>query len=968
MHIIATMRVDYNDQLYNWPQLYDVAKQGVDLRAMTVEELRLAINAPLVVQQQQHAALKPKRLEYALVEYLANETAQRADWLPLLQSSLDDLWRRGTLTKGELGDLAQALSTRADTVVDYQLVDGQRIPRSAAARASILGIFLDLLYRAPNEQRLVRRRVEKSTLLRGDAEEVLRRRDALKELRDARLLSIVEEQVEGHKVTFVEIIHESLIANWPRLNARVDENIEVLRQRGLFSVALAAFEQNSQRLLDEAALQDFALLERRDDIVLHEESARELLAKSRKYIHDRKRSQRRSFLFGLISLALLVVAVLVGVFASQATSARERAEASNIALQALDIQTESPSLALALAYEAATRSESPITERALRTTLFQPRVQADLSAQYGYVESAEFSPDGRYVVTAGDDGTARVFAFDTTPVITVTDESGFIHSAVFNPASDEILTASADGIARRWSIGGRLLQEYSGHRASLWYAGFDRSGQHIVTASSDDSAILWTLDGEQVQRFFHQDDVRRASFHPDGQHILTASFDKTAVLWNMLDGSAVLTFTHEAHVNAAHAQPAHPRGAIVTVAHFDGDADFDEALIWAADGTFHRLDHEGDSVWDAGFSPDGLLIVTTTAQGRVRLWNIEGILLRVFTASSRDARTPAMAFSADGSWLLTAGDGVAKRWDVAKLRDSNQAQEMPVHSYEGHRGDVNAIAYNHSADRIATAGQDGIVRVWNTQGVLEKEFKAHSSTIWHIVYDASGRMLTSSADKTAKLWDAEGELLATLSGHDATVRRAAFDTTDKDQILTASWDNTARLWQVITSTKTATTVMSYTAHTEDVNSAVFSPDGEQVLTASGDKTWGLFERISGTRTLTATGHSSNVHMATFDNKGQRVLTASADGTARVWDTEGNEFTNLGVINDADGRRSASIEVALFGPNNTILTAGHDALTKVWDRSGALLYILGEHRDSVMTAAFKPGDSRYVITGSRDGSA
>ena len=97
------------------------------------------------------------------------------------------------------------------------------------------------------------------------------------------------------------------------------------------------------------------------------------------------------------------------------------------------------------------------------------------------------------------------------------------------------------------------------------------------------------------------------------------------------------------------------------------------------------------------------------------------------------------------------------------------------------------------------------------------------------------RIVTASGDNTARLWDGEGRELAVLGGHTEDVRSAAFSP-GGDQIVTASWDNTARLWDL-----EGRELAVLQGHTNWVRSAAFSPGGDQIVTASDDYTARLWD-------------------------------------------------------------------------------------------------------------------------------
>jgi hypothetical protein len=117
-----------------------------------------------------------------------------------------------------------------------------------------------------------------------------------------------------------------------------------------------------------------------------------------------------------------------------------------------------------------------------------------------------------------------------------------------------------------------------------------------------------------------------------------------------------------------------------------------------------------------------------------------------------------------------------------------------------------------------------------------------------------------------------------LTGHEKAVNSAAFSP-DGTRIVTASSDNTARLWDAATGRAIAT----LKGHADRVLSAAFSPDGTRVITASGDKTARLWDAASGREVAALKGHEDEVWSAAFSPDGTRIVTASWDNTARLWD-------------------------------------------------------------------------------------
>lgn len=192
------------------------------------------------------------------------------------------------------------------------------------------------------------------------------------------------------------------------------------------------------------------------------------------------------------------------------------------------------------------------------------------------VWSARFSPDGRLVVTASRDGTARLWESPTGRVVDILHgHTASVVDAVFSPDGRRILTISRDHTARLWHrIGDSDAYEISrvleGHEDELTDAAFSPDGRQVATASRDFTARLWDADsGRPVFTLRHHGDwVNGVEFSPDGKTLVTASRDGTAALWDLADGTVGLQLRgHRGAVNRARFDPA---GETVVTASDDG--------------------------------------------------------------------------------------------------------------------------------------------------------------------------------------------------------------------------------------------------------------------------------------------------------------------------------------------------------------------------------------------------------------
>jgi WD40 repeat protein len=194
-------------------------------------------------------------------------------------------------------------------------------------------------------------------------------------------------------------------------------------------------------------------------------------------------------------------------------------------------------------------------------------------------------------------------------------------------------------------------------------------------------------------------------------------------------------------------------------------------------------------------------------------------------------------------------------------------------------------------------------------------------------------------------------------GHTDNVYSAVFSP-DGKLVLTASRDNTARIYEVSSGKE----LQVLSGHTDYVYSAVFSPDGKLALTASLDNTARIYEVSSGKELQVLSGHTESLNSAVFSPDGKLALTASLNNTARIYEV--NTGKELQVLRGhTDG-----VSSAVFSPDGKLaLTASRDTTARIYEvSSGKELQVLSGHTDGVYSAVFSP-DGKLALTASLDDS-
>jgi WD40 repeat protein len=331
-------------------------------------------------------------------------------------------------------------------------------------------------------------------------------------------------------------------------------------------------------------------------------------------------------------------------------------------------------------------------------------LQAALLGQRSSVPSASFSPDGRLVITAGDDGSARIWDSDL-------DASG----------------PGPPGTAR--DLGSHLL--------AVTAVAYSPNGRLVLSAGLDGKAWLWRPDGTAV-KLEHSDGVTSASFSKNGTFVITGSADGAARIWRVSNGALVAVLRHGAPVNVARLSP---EGRTAVTAGTDGSA-----RLWSVPGAkpLAILRH-AKSINDARFDQSGRRLVTASEDGTAAVWRVtDGKLLAMLTG--HNGAVVAAAFSPNGRHVATASaDSTARIWDPRT--------GVSEHVLAEHTAALTALDFSPDGLQLATSSSDRDVRVWSVRsGDHLALLRLHSGPVLDVDFSADGRWLASAGPTAAGIW------------------------------------------------------------------------------------------------------------------------------------------------------------------------------------------------------------------------
>ena len=913
--ILIALRADFFGRAAPYVELADLlGPNHVLLGPMTTGELRRAIEGP--------AGRAGLEVEPALVDALVDEVGGEAGGLPLLSTALLDLWseREGrSLTFASYertGGVTGAVGRHAEAAFQSLAVEDQQIGRQIVLR----------LVAGEGGEALTRRRTTREEL---DAEE---------ESDVAHVLSIlVERRLLVADNGTVELAHDALLEQWPRLVGWLEEDAQGRRLHRHLTQAAAEWDA-SRRESSElyrgprlAAAIDWADAAGEDAGLNRLE--RQFLEASR-IAHARATRRLRALLAAAV--VLLLAALVAGGVALAARGSAKRQATAAIA-QRLGAQALSePKLdrALLLAREGVALDDTVATRSNLLASLLRsPAALAVLNGGGTRVVDDTLSADGRLLAVRADDGSVSFFdthsfralspGFHGTGGLSYGNVVRPLHALAFSPDGRTLAVGDNDGYRPTLTLVDTRTYRSRAQLVSTGAATADVAyapdGRTLVTGETTTGRNLGppevlvarrASDGSVLRRSRPIPGGRLVGFVLGGRDLLVTSGETESFLLDArtfartrtigISGSAAISFDG-------------------TTAAFGGE---DGSLTLVSLRSDRELALNGRApgrVTALGFSRDGRLLASGADDGTVEMWDVATRTLQA-TYKGHAAAAISVLFDHAGATLYSASsDGSVMVWDVAGKRRLGRSFRF---SSLG-RGAATAVAASPDSSYFVTSPAPNRITLWRARDLHRVgELHGPCGYVVSLAWSHDGRLVACTGDGPhAVVWDVtarridalygpsgrdggdgvnfspDDKLLAVVGsdGHvrvyDVRARRRIADvpgkitlqdvdfSSDGERLAAAGLGQSIVIWDVVNRK-----LERKVRHDLPFLSIRFSPDGREIATGDIAGNVDFWDAATGHRVRrTLGGQNGLVLSVTYSPDGKDVITTSTDGKFRLWD-------------------------------------------------------------------------------------